>query len=492
MKKLLALVLVLVLSISAIACTSKNSEKKPVTSGTSDVEVTTPGKTETEIKPNLPEVTYDGRDFRVHMQQGKDFEFFIEEDSENAIKSALWKRNVTVEDEYDVEIKPVYNETTGTLYSHVDEIITFLFAEEDTFDITATMVAASGRLVLNDALVDWSTQKYNQLNAKWWLSGANKQFEIYGSIYTAVGSTCITALRYTYAMMYNKTMGDRLNEGEGITSEVYDAIDNMTWNIDYFTSIVSKVYNDIDDVNGPSDGDQYGFVAENLTNLDVYSQAFNLPMLAPSETDGIVFVYPSERLYMAVDKVITLYQSNGSRIFDTAGLEGYSFIHNNALFATMRIETAIGGGLEIMEDVYTILPYPMLDENQENYNSGVMDNYTVLGLYKLAPDYEFASIITEALNIEAMNILYPAYYDEALCKKYVTDERYVEMVDIVLEGRRFDMGTLFQENLSRVSMMFRDVVRSGRNVMKDYIDSSSENVNTGITNIIDAYKNNRG
>jgi hypothetical protein len=287
-------------------------------------------------------------------------------------------------------------------------------------------------------------------------------------------------------------MGDRLNEGEGITSEVYDAIDNMTWNIDYFTSIVSKVYNDIDDVNGPSDGDQYGFVAENLTNLDVYSQAFNLPMLAPSETDGIVFVYPSERLYMAVDKVITLYQSNGSRIFDTAGLEGYSFNHNNALFATMRIETAIGGGLEIMEDVYTILPYPMLDENQENYNSGVMDNYTVLGLYKLAPDYEFASIITEALNIEAMNILYPAYYDEALCKKYVTDERYVEMVDIVLEGRRFDMGTLFQENLSRVSMMFRDVVRSGRNVMKDYIDSSSENVNTGITNIIDAYKNNRG
>jgi hypothetical protein len=134
----------------------------------------------------------------------------------------------------------------------------------------------------------------------------------------------------------------------------------------------------------------------------------------------------------------------------------------------------------------------MLDENQDNYNSGVMDNYTVLGLYKLAPDYEFASIITEALNIEAMNILYPAYYDEALCKKYVTDERYVEMVDIVLEGRRFDMGTLFQENLSRVSMMFRDVVRSGRNVMKDYIDSSSENVNTGITNIIDAYKNNRG
>lgn len=485
MKRLLIVFMLLALVVSAVACGNKNENNKPAGTTTPPV-VDTPEST--DIKPNLPTVNYDGRDYRVHMNAGKNYEFFIEEDSENPLQSALWRRNATVEDTYGVEIKPIYNETAENLYSHVDEIITAFYVEEDTFDVTATMVVASGRLVLNGTLVDWSSQKYNQLNAKWWLNGANDQFEIFGSIYTAVGSTCISALRYTYAMMYNKTMGDGINGG--ITDDIYEAIDGGTWTMDYFTDLTSEIYNDIDDTNGPSDNDQYGFVAENLTNLDVYSQAFKLPMLTSSETDGIVFSYPTERLYTAVDKVLTLYQANGSRIFSTAGLEGYSFNHNNALFATMRIETAIGGGLELMEDVYTILPYPMLDDKQENYYSGVMDNYTVLGLYKLAPDYEFASIITEAMNIEATKTLYPAYYDEALCKKYVTDERYVEMVDIVLEGRRFDMGTLFQENLSRVSMMFRDVVRSGRNVMKEYLDASIENVNSGITSIITAYKEN--
>lgn len=482
MKKLLVILLTLVLVFTAVACgTNDDDTKKPGSDKPASTE-------DTEVKPNLPERDYDGKDYRVHMNAGKNYEFYIEEDSTNPIQSALWKRNTKVEDDYNVQITPVYNETSGTLYSHADEILTAFFAEDDTFDITATMVVASGSLVLQGALVDWSSQQYNQLDGSWWLSGANDRFEIFGHIYTAVGSTCVSALRYTYAMMYNKTMGDGIDGG--ITDDIYNAIDNDTWTMDYFIELTGNVYSDTDDTPGRSDGDTFGFVAENLTNLDVYPQAFGLSMLSPSEAEGIEFTYPSERLYLAVDKVLELYESNGSCIYDVAGQEGNAFNHNRALFATMRIETAIGGGLEIMEDVYTILPYPKLDEEQDAYYSGVMDNYTVLGMYKYASDYEFASIITEAMNIEAENILYPAYYDEALCKKYVTDERYVEMVDKVLEGRRFDMGTLFQQNLSRVSMMFRDIVRSGNNAMKDYIDSTHENISLGIEAIIASYKEN--
>jgi hypothetical protein len=481
MKKLLVVILALVLAISAISCTA-NGTKKPANTTDS---VTTEDNT---VKPNLPDVDYDGRKYRISMNQGKSYEFYAEEDSDNPIQSALWQRNSAVEDTYNVRIKPVYNEAVGTIYSHADAILEAFFSDDDSFDVTATMVVGSGGLVLQGALVDWSSQKYTQLDGSWWLSGANDQFEIFGHIYTADGTTCISALRYTYAMMYNKTMGDSIDGG--ITDEIYAAIDSDEWTMDYFLELTSNVYNDTDDTPGRSANDTFGFVAENLTNLDAYSQAFGLSMLSPSETDGIVFSYPSERLYLAVDKVLALYESNGSYIYSEGGQEGNAFNHNRALFATMRVETAIGGGLEIMEDVYTILPYPMLDDEQDAYYSGVMDNYTVLGIYKLAPDYEFVSIITEAMNIEAEKTLYPAYYDEALCKKYVTDERYVEMVDIVLQGRRFDMGTLFQQNLSRVSMMFRDVVRRGENVMKEYIDGSTENINNGIESIVTSYREN--
>ena len=477
---LLALVMVLSL-VFAASCTKKKTGNGKDPNGSDSNK-----NNGTVTEPTLPDETYDGREFRIHMRAGAEREFYVEEDSTNPLTSALYKRNTKVQDTYDVEIVPVTSEGGSGLYAQVDEIIDMFLSGEDTFDLTNTMVVASGGLVTNNVLVNWEDAKYTQLGGSWWLSGANDQFRIYDQVYVAVGASNMTSLRYTYAMMFNETMGDTLK----ITDDVYDAIDNNEWTMDKFLTFTQDVYSDTDDVSGRSEGDRYGFVAEDLTNLDVYPQAFQLTIISPDEDEGMIYTFPSETLYTAVDKVLNLYNSADSYIFSEAGKEGHQFRLGNSLFATMMIETAIGGGLELMEDVYCILPYPMLDEEQDGYSSGLMDNYTVLGLYYYS-DHDFVSGITEALNVEAEKILYPAYYEEALCKKYVTNERYVEMVDIVLEGRRFDLATLFQGQVSRVSMAFRDVCRSGENMMKEYIDSTTDNIEKAIGEIIKSYKEKR-
>ena len=481
MKKLLILILAVAMMLTVFACAGRKDNGTTTTKpGSSEA----PGSSE-EPSKEVPDTTYDGRDFYISMSQGMNYEFYQAEESTDVLESALYYRNLTVEDTAEIKIVPIYAEVGSDLYSHSNEIIDAYYNEEQTYDITATMVVASGRLITNNVLVDWNKQKYNDLDASWWLSGANDAFSIYGSNYTAVGKTNISALRMTYALMFNKTMGDAI---QGLTDRIYDAIDNKSWTIDKLIEISSGVYDDADDNPDRSAGDVYGFVAEDLTNLDVYNQAFGLTILAPSDSDGLEFVYRSDRLVTAIDKVIDLYYNNGgSYIFSQAGGEGHSFVQGKALFATMRIETAIGGGLDTMEDVYTILPYPMLDEEQGEYYSGIMDNYTVMGIYALAPDYDFCSHITELLNMEAETQLYPKYYDEALCKKYVTDERYVEMVNIVLNGRRFEAGTLFQDQLARVAMMFRDVVRSKENVITGYLDSVETTVKDSVADIVAQY-----
>lgn len=488
MKKLLILLLALATVMTAFACTGKKDNGGTTTSSGEGSE-TTPGST--ELSKEVPDTTYGGRDFRISMTTGTNYEFYAEEDSTNPLLSALYYRNLAVQDTADVVIYPVYAAKTTALYDHADEIVTAYYSEEDRYDITATTVVSSGRLITNNTLVDWNSLKYNDLGASWWLSGANDAFSIFDSIYTAVGTTNLSALRHTYAMMYNKTMGDSI---DGLTESIYEAIDNKTWTIDMLINVTKNIYSEDDTIPGISAGDVFGFVAEDQTNLDVYNQAFGLQMLAPSDTEGFEFVYRSERLTTAVDKVLELYYANsGSYIFhDAPGGEGHSFVQGKALFATMRIETAIGGGLDTMEDVYTILPYPMLDESQGAYYSGLMDNYTVMGVYALAPDYDFCSHIVELLNIEAEEQLYPAYYDEALCKRYVQDERYVEMVDLVLAGRRFDAGTLFQDSLARVAMWFRDIIRAKENVIQGYLDANEGKVKDAVASIVQSYLEKQG
>ena len=56
------------------------------------------------------------------------------------------------------------------------------------------------------------------------------------------------------------------------------------------------------------------------------------------------------------------------------------------------------------------------------------------------PDPERISVILEALCAEGYRSVIPAYYEVALQKKYTRDDLSVQMLDIIKEGRVFDIG----------------------------------------------------
>ena len=44
---------------------------------------------------------------------------------------------------------------------------------------------------------------------------------------------------------------------------------------------------------------------------------------------------------------------------------------------------------------------------------------------------------------ESMNTIYPAYYDINLVGKGIRDEESEEMLDLIMDGRGFDIGALY-------------------------------------------------
>lgn len=484
--KLVLLLLAVVFAFTAVAC-SNNGDKPGKNTGnvsgdasgsTSDTDAVTEAPYPLEI------VDYKGRDFRVALFSTTDtVEFFVMDgESGDSLDAALYKRNSIVESRYNVTIEPVFTNGEG-LFGHTNIIADSILGDEDAYDLITSFSFAAGPLIMNCTLLDWNQQKYTDLEASYWTKSINDKFEIDGHIYTAVGDTNIYALMYTQAMMFNRTAGDN----EKITDDVFKAIKNGTWTIDYFNSLVANIYKDIDGDPGRTAGDYYGFQGECLTNLDAYQFAFDIPMTDNKNAGdaGIEFVFNGEKLHNAVDKVIKLYwNTEGSYVEgDNVG----AFVNGNAVFSTILINDCFTT-FRNMRDHYTILPMPKYDENQTEYLTGIMDNYKVIGIPISVRDADFCSLITEALNYEAERILWPAYYEDALQTKYKNDEETVEMLDILMNGRTADFGTLCQNNLDNISVWFRWIVASGENTAASYVAEREAMVKMYLEAIVNKYR----
>lgn len=477
MKKILAIILALVTVLALFACTDSKGDKKE-TEGT-----TVP---EGETYP-LPDADFEGKDFRIGMIEDYQIEFYtMLEDESDPIDYALYRRNKAVEDRFDVSITPVY--TGGTGYTgHVDLILNSIMSDTDEYDLTSTYTFASGNMVIMGALQDWSAQKYTDLDASYWVGSINDNFVLEDHIYTAVGDTNVTSIIYTYGVMMNRTLGTRLklDNGATITDSVFDAIRDEEWTIDYFSDIIATVYQDIDNETGRSGGDIFGLNAETLTNVDMYNFAFDLPMINTKGDEVLEFVYSKEKAASVTDKVLDLYWNNEGSLIngDYVG----NFTAGRALFTTCVLEDCFRFFRE-MEDDYIILPYPMFNTDQEDYYTGLLGDHYVLGMPVTCADPDFASFITEAMNIEAEKYMVPAYYEQSLQGKFSTDETSLEMLEMLMDGRREDFGTLFQANLDNIACWLRWVVQTKENGMYQYIDEREEYMDTLMTNIIEKYR----
>ena len=97
-----------------------------------------------------------------------------------------------------------------------------------------------------------------------------------------------------------------------------------------------------------------------------------------------------------------------------------------------------------MDDDYGILPYPKLDSGQKEYYSGTVDNYSVICILAVhnLDHLEFIGTMVEALSAETHNSVEQPYYDLIVTHNSTRDEESIEMIEIVMNGRLYDLATL--------------------------------------------------
>lgn len=450
---------------------------------------TTPGTTDPGAV--LPDVNYGDADFRISTKSESIYEVFTDsEDLSDVLDSALAIRNSNVEERFGVKITPVIT-MENDLDTQVNEIQAAIDTEDDFYDICLTYVYSTGRLVVGGYLIDLTSLNYTDLSRSWWMDDVNKEFAIEDTIYAAVGDMSVSLIRTTFAMFYNRTDGDNMYIDEEQTTSYTDAVIEKVrsgdWTMDYFNALIYPIYDDIDEYEGTTVGDYFGFTADNLTCVDNWNFAFDLPMVNQTANGELECVYNTERTTAALDKILGLYNSYGVRIDRECN---WRFANGNALFITSWIDNCLTEFVT-MEDTYIILPYPKFDDEQDDYYTGAMDNYSMISVPRTALNLDMISVITEALNMESEAVMNEAYYNQALKGKYLEDPITAEMLDKVMEGRKFDMAVMFGGQIEHLAGLMRNLVQNNSTAFAEKFGDIEEGINQGLERIIEEYRNNK-
>ena len=464
MKKALALLLAALMTAPAFLACSNNSAsggKEPavsnvpaaVTAEPVDEENMTDYERRQLIPDNLPDITFDGRTYRVLTTADgydgrviKKDEIVVDDLNGDACNDAVYNRNVLIEDRFAIRIEC---DTDPDPQSYINTVVT---AGSSDYQLAGFYNYLAATPISAHSLLNWREVPNIDLSQPWHNHLANDNCTIFGKLYAICSDLAITSMTYTYAYFFNIP----LLEDYGYQSSVlYDKVKTGEWTIDYFIELITPMHQDKNGNGKKDNGDVFGFGYQLTNPTDVWLSAFDQPMAQATE-NGVEITFMTDKTVAIMEKMIELhYQNPGFFKYLNQYDEETYFLNAKLVFAPLRFYTAYNI-LRTMDDPYSILPWPKWDENQQNYYTNADDKFTAFGLPLTEyGDLDFASVIYEALCAESYKKVYPMYYDTALKGKYSSEPETAEMVDIIVQGRAFDLAFEFSGALSDLPYLFR-------------------------------------
>jgi len=401
---------------------------------------------ETEIRPDLPDVKFDGEEFGILISSNdelgivkNDLEAF--EMNGDVINDARFTRNAAIEEKYNVDIVD-YPQPVGHNGAGLNAIRNSVTAADFAYDIAMMAGYDTCTLASTGYLQDLYSLNYLDLTKPYWDQKCNADLTIMGKMYFTTGDISTADNDATYAIMFNKLLV--LDYG---LPDYYEMVKNGTWTIDNFLASVVQVHADLD-ANGQYDtNDLYGALIWDDTVMGIINAA-GQKCCTINAAGELELTLNTERTVNVLDKYFEVAFDNSiAHTYQRKNWDGVAavrmFSNNQALFF-MRLLVDVPS-LRGMEADFGILPYPKYDEAQKEYYNTVGSWHSVfMCVPKVQENPDRTGILVEAIAYESMKTVTPAYYEIALKGKYTRDNESSDMLDIILATRCYDLGWYYQ------------------------------------------------
>ncbi len=498
LKKTLALILAAqMMLVSLAACTGNGDETKAPESKPTETDAPVDDGDETDrtsIADNLPERNFGGQDFRILVADdygvgySPSSQYIFDEDTVgDPLNDAIRKRNEDVENRFDIKIT---THLTGGMEAQ-DIMLQYAQAEMDEYDIADLMQYMSWVPMVYGLALDWMTIPNIDLSKPWWNAQTNDQATVNGKLYRLTGDLSLTSLQYCWALAFNM---DLMEDWSHPAEELYQLVFDGEWTIDKMIEITSDIYVDTDKDNTTSIGDTYGHALWTMTGTDPWLLAIDARILDKDDEGNLKVNLGSEKVYITLEKLNNFFYNSKGVYANTATTDEDAKkmpqFDDGQVGITSILLSDCSGSLADLNFEYGLLPYPKYDTAQENYVTTGMDQLSVYCAPIITPEerYDFIGIVMEALTAESYKTVYPAYFDGALKGRYSTDPNMAEVMDIIVEGRRFDLAYLYGIYIDRLPYQFRYCIRDNSTDLASKLAEKEDAINDAIDGLMEFFE----
>ncbi len=493
MKKTILLLLILAMLTGTFAgCGAATTETTAAeTQGTVDTADATVG--DTALKPDLPETNLEGYNFRVYTRDTAHHikEVYAEELTGEVVNDAVYQRNLNVEERYNVKLSAV-EVTEDPESTMMNEFSRIVMAGEDAFEVALMHTVHAGSVAISGVAYNWNDVPYVDFEKPWWNSVIAEELNFNNMLFLAVSDYCISAIDYTWAMVYNRDMA--ADNGIG---DLYDTIEEGDWDYDTFNTLVNTVAVDLNGDGVMDTNDQYGFVTHYNSAICNWNFAFDVRFILRDENDDPYILPQSDKMATIVENLYSLFFESGAALYlpdaKVAAMGEPShdmavanfFEAEKSLFAALRIYVI--DNLRDMEGQFGIIPFPKYDKAQDGYYTHVDGHAPLMILPKTIQNVENAGLVMEALAYESNQLVIPAVYEIVLQSKFARDEASSRMLDLILNGRVYTFGYMY-DNWKGMQWTLTNMMNQNSKDYASYYAKQLSSAETQLKAIVESYQ----
>ncbi len=455
-KRFALLLAALLVSASFTGC----GGTEPVTETTTD---TTPAETmaeETETKPLrsadlLPAADFGGADYviigREYAKLGElpGMEFVVEELTGDIINDTIYKRNQTVEENFNVNVTAM----TGDAGALVKTSVT---AGDGAYDLSWAHVNTMSSLSLNGYLANYYEVPHIDMTGDWWNQLAVESLTQNGKCFLQMNYIPFTGVMLSHVLFFNMDMVTEY----GLTSP-YDYVNENKWTFDTFASMVETVSVDENGDGTWDAGDTYGLLSSHGTSGVAFAVGMDVQPLAFAADGSYSLSLLSDRNQSILESIVALTHTPASWLITDYSKENdlaKMFAAGQGLFYSGFMTDAYQFFRDMEQD-YGLIVFPKWEASDESYKTTVTGGTGLLGIPMVTADMERTGQITEALAIESYYDVYPAVFETVISNKLLRDEDSQKMFELLMDGLEISFARTYKH--STYTDLFADLTAAG-------------------------------
>lgn len=417
-------------------------------------------------------------------------------DTGDVVSDAVYRRNLKVEERLKVKFDFIAGNADYETYMR--EIRTTLTAGDDSYDIIDAVQWRATPLAVEGYFKNLADAPYLDYSKPWWSNEYMNDIQVSEDTrYLLSGDISVWQLRHMSCMYFNKKL---YQNAFGDPNGLYETVMDGKWTHDLLAKYVKDVWQDIDGDGKASEGDILGIGSTPVSQTDHFVYTAGIRFTERDKDGYPKLITDQNRNVSVTEKLYALYyETPGTLIYPEPTAmdnelvklfnDGNMLFYPNRFYSTEKFRD--------MKDSYGMIPFPKLDETQENYYALVHDSTTLFSVPVTVKDIEMPCAVLEAMCAENYRTVTPAYYEVALKVKYTQDDISSQIIDMIHENVRTDFvyannycfsSSVKLGTIERTLMGY--YATASKNYMSAY-DSIKDAIAKDIENIIEQAKDNK-